>query len=68
MKPATLLKTKLWHSCYVVNFEKYLRTPFLQTTSGRLFLHLTALLIIVSKLSILDVCGGSGYTSGNSVT
>ena len=25
---ATLLKKRLWHSCFPVNFEKFLRTPF----------------------------------------
>ena len=32
----TLLKTRLWHKCFQVNFAKFLRTPFLQDTSGRL--------------------------------
>ena len=27
-----------WHSCFPVNFEKFLRTPLLQNTSGRLLL------------------------------
>ena len=26
---ATLLKKTLWHKCFPVNFEKFLRTPFL---------------------------------------
>ena len=34
-KPATLLKKKLWHWCFPVNFVKFLRTPFLQNTFGR---------------------------------
>ena len=29
MRPATLLKKRLWHSCFPVNFTKFLRTPFL---------------------------------------
>ena len=32
--PATLLKKKLWHRCFPVNFAKFLRTPFSQSTSG----------------------------------
>ena len=32
--PATLLKKRLWHRCFPVNFMKFLRTPFLQNTSG----------------------------------
>ena len=38
MKPATLLKKRLCHRCFSVNFAKFLRTPFLQNTSGRLVL------------------------------
>ena len=37
--PATLLKKRLWHKCFPVNFVKLLRTPFLQNTSGRLLLN-----------------------------
>ena len=36
--PATLLKKKLWDGCFPVNFAKFLRTSFLQNTSGRLLL------------------------------
>ena len=28
-----------WHRCFPVNFAKFLRTPFLQNTSGRLLLY-----------------------------
>ena len=41
---SSFLKKKLWHRCFPVNFAKFLRTPFLQKTSGRLllfFLNLT---------------------------
>ena len=38
LNPATLLKKRLWHRCFPVNFVKFLRTPFLQNTSGRLLL------------------------------
>ena len=34
---ATLLKNGLWHKCFPVNFAKFLRTPFLQSTSGGYF-------------------------------
>ena len=34
LRPAALLKKKLWHSCFPVNFVKYLRTHFLENTSG----------------------------------
>ena len=36
LRTATLLKKRPWHRCFVVNFEKYLKTPFLQNTFGRL--------------------------------
>ena len=25
---------RIWHRCFPVNFEEFLRTPFLQSTSG----------------------------------
>ena len=34
LRPATLLKKRLWHRCFPVNFAKFLRTPILQNTSG----------------------------------
>ena len=36
LRPAALLKKRLWHRCFAVNFAKFLRTPILQNTSGRL--------------------------------
>ena len=35
-RAATLLKKRLWRRCFYVNFVKFLRTPFLQNTSGQL--------------------------------
>ena len=29
LRVATLLKKRLWHSCFPLNFTKFLRTPFL---------------------------------------
>ena len=40
LRPATLLKKRLWHRCFLVNFAKFLRTPFLQNTSERLLLYI----------------------------
>ena len=37
---ATLLKKRLQYRCFPVNFATFLRTPFLQTTPGRLLLTL----------------------------
>ena len=38
-RPVTLLKKRLWHRCFPVNYVKFLRTPFLQNTSGLLLLY-----------------------------
>ena len=38
--PATLLKKRLLRRCFPVNFEKFLRKPFLQNTSGQRLLIL----------------------------
>ena len=38
LRPVTLLKKRLWHRCFPVNFAKFLRTPFLLNTSGRMLL------------------------------
>ena len=38
LKPATLFKKRLWHKCFPVKFTKFLGTPFLQNTSGRLLM------------------------------
>ena len=35
-----LLKKSLWHRCFPVNFPKFLRTPFLQNSSGGCFCKL----------------------------
>ena len=43
LKSATLLKKRLWHKCFAVNFAKFPRTPFLKNTFGRLLLHLVPL-------------------------
>ena len=37
-RPATLLKKRLWHRYFPVNFSKSLKTPFLQNSSERLLL------------------------------
>ena len=38
LRPATLLKNRLWQMCLPVSFAKFLRTPFLQNTYRRLLL------------------------------
>ena len=46
LRPATLLKKKLWHRCFPVNFVKFLRTPFLRE-------HLRWLLLFFLSVSLL---------------
>ena len=36
LRSATLLKKRLWHRSFLVHFKKFLRTPVLRNTSGRL--------------------------------
>ena len=38
LRPVTLLKKRLWHRFFPENFGKFVGTPFLQNTSGRLLL------------------------------
>ena len=40
LRPATLLKKRLWHRCFLMSVVKFLRAPFLQNTSGQLVLRL----------------------------
>ena len=37
-RPVTLLKRRLWHRCFLVNFAKFLTTPLQLNTSGQLLL------------------------------
>ena len=37
LRPAILLKKRLWHRYFPENLAKFLRTPFLQNTSGGCF-------------------------------
>ena len=40
LRPATLLKKRLWHRCFLVNFAKFLRIPFVTEHLWWLLLHL----------------------------
>ena len=54
-RPATLLKNRLWHRYFPVNFTKFFRATLLQNTPGRLLLKKDFLnwhLIKVSKLLV----------------
>ena len=41
LRPATSLNKWLSHKCFPVNFARFLRTPFLENTSGWLLLCMT---------------------------
>ena len=57
-RPATLLKKRLWHRRFPVNFAKFLRPPFLKNTSRRLFcsIHRTLLNSLGMALRSCDSC------------
>ena len=55
VRPATLLKKNLWHRCSLVNFAKFLRTPFLQNTSGGCFCHKKGDIEFTSKLEFFFI-------------
>ena len=57
---ATLLKKRLWHKCFLVNFAKFLKTPFSQNTSGRLLLK-----IETKRKVLLDVSTVKHLYSGH---
>ena len=50
--PATLLKKRLWHSCFSANFAKFVRTPFSYNTSGDCFWRV--FFFSVSRLSQIN--------------
>ena len=45
-RPETLIKKRLWHRCFPVNFAEFLRKSFLQNASWRLLLKYELLLIL----------------------
>ena len=49
-RPASLLKKRLWHKCFPVNFAKFLKTRFLQNISGRLLLYISWVMTEISWL------------------
>ena len=51
LRPAALSKKTLWHRCFPVNFEKFQRTPFLQKSSGRLYLSVIFAISLAQKFS-----------------
>ena len=70
LRPATLLKKRLWHSCFPVNFAKFLRTPILQNSPGRLLLciKIWVLLMNVKRVvcSVFNECDLLSYDNSSS--
>ena len=50
LRPATLLTNKLWHRCFSVNFVNFLRTPFLENSSGLLLLEFCKLFYLALRV------------------
>ena len=52
LRPATLLRKRLWHRCSPLNFAEFLRIPLLQNASGQLLPFMTYVFLrTFSKLS-----------------
>ena len=54
LRPTTLLKKRLWHRCFPVTFLKFLTTPFLQNTSGRLLLLIADSIILLKSANNIN--------------
>ena len=52
LRTETLLKKRLWHRCFPVNFARSSRTPFLQNIFGRL---LQQLKYVIYKIKIATI-------------
>ena len=59
--PTTLLKKRLRHRCFPVNFEKFLRTPFSQNNSGRLLLYNNIIPTLLQYADYFNVSEKSVY-------
>ena len=49
LRHSILIKKRLWHRCFLVNFVKLLRTHYLQNTSGWLLLTVTTVFVIMFR-------------------
>ena len=63
LRPSTLLKKRLWHRCFPVNFAKFLRSPFVKEYLWWLLLSvLNKPLCVVYYLKIFFVCPKSIFS------
>ena len=63
-RPVTLLKKKLWHRCFPVNFAKFLRTHFLIEHLRRLLLELLITITIFFYRNHIFLCCFKNISSG----
>ena len=54
LRPATLLKKRVWYRCFPVNFVKFLRTPFL--TEHLQWLLLNVFLFLFCLFHLHNIC------------
>ena len=54
-RPASLLKKRLWHKCFPVNFAKFLNTPFLTKHLWWLFLAFQSESTLYSESTLLEL-------------
>ena len=64
LRSATLLKKRLQHRCFPVNFSKFLRTPFLTEHLRWLLLDLKFIIEIVisQKYMVISKCSQQAFT------
>ena len=53
LKPAALLKKRLWHRCFSANFTKFLKIPFLAEHLRWLLLVVELVILFLRLLSML---------------
>ena len=62
LRPANLLKKRLWDRCFPMNFAKFLRTPFFTEHLWWLLLNLVWCFVIVVFISDINVNTGNYFT------
>ena len=55
LRPATLLKKRIWHRCFPVNFAKFLRTLILKNSCKRLLLVAGWYLLLLTYLVYINI-------------
>ena len=63
LRPATLLKKRLWHRCFPVNFVKFLRTPFFIEHLCWLLLQLEIFAKVIRLISLPLLNSSNGKIS-----